>query len=215
MLLSVSYLSTINMNFIILFFLEHFQYIIYFHSRYTSQYTVPYNSLAVHNVFLSTSCTYPVQTARNHIACTGPWVNTCWLSQATRTSLSSKQLENRLHWQSQTLSKAVQRWKEKRKLIHQDTHELILYQPYILQWISSSSHTTTNCTILKGNGIQLGSSGQAQRTTNVLDSQFLVKTKAPPVCTYCCRVWNTDERVKALGHILTDSFGQRSMHYLN
>lgn len=51
MLLSVSYLSTINMNFIILFFLEHFQYIIYFHSRYTSQYTVPYNSLAVHNVF--------------------------------------------------------------------------------------------------------------------------------------------------------------------
>lgn len=59
---SVSYLSTINMNFNIFFFLEYFRHFIYFHSRYTSQYTVPYNSLAVHNVFGSTSCIHHVQT---------------------------------------------------------------------------------------------------------------------------------------------------------
>ena len=61
-LLSVSHLSTGNLNFIFLYFLEHSGYFICFHSRYTSQYTVPYNSLAVHNVFQPTSCTYPVQT---------------------------------------------------------------------------------------------------------------------------------------------------------
>lgn len=187
---SVSYLSTTNMNFNILFFLEYCQYFICFHSRYTSQYTVPYDSLAAHNVFGSTSCTHHVQTQENRLTPLVLELKVCQLSQATRTSLSSIQLKNRLHWQSQTLSKAVQRWKKKRKLIHQGTHELILYQQYFLLYLLHNlcSNARTTCIILKGNEIQMGSPRQAQKATKVLDSQFSKKMKALPICTHWCRV---------------------------
>lgn len=58
---TVSYLNTINRNFSIFLFLEYFQYFTYVHSRYTSQYTVPYDSLVL-SVSQSTSCMHHVQT---------------------------------------------------------------------------------------------------------------------------------------------------------
>lgn len=113
---SVSYLSTINMSISIFSFLEYFQYFIYIHSRYT-HHSIQY--LMIHLLFSMFFDPHPAHIMFKHkesdcLHWSLNWKPAGW--DRLQTSLSSIQLKSRLHWQSQTLSKAAQRWKEKKEV---------------------------------------------------------------------------------------------------